>query len=213
MATDTMANARRQIQVGNLAERGLTLKAIACELGVSADTVTADLAAMGCELAPAAAPAIVHTIPVRPAAPHPPRQATGCDGGGSAPVAVIAATARRGARGRCQTCGRTWALRRDGTIRSHRSPNGGHAGTHRQHTNRIPALLGSVLLVGASLVSVLASTVAAPTAHAAVCYPAVDGIVRCDDGSVQYIDQRGHYICVAPNGIITCDIPPGQPRY
>jgi hypothetical protein len=42
---------------------------------------------------------------------------------------------------------------------------------------------------------------------------AVDGIVRCDDGSIQYIDQRGHYICVAPNGIITCDIPPGQPRY
>lgn len=211
MATDTMGNARRQIRVGILARRGLTLEAIAHELAVPADTVTADLDAMECDITPTTEPTVVHTIPVRPTPPGPPRD-PGCDGGGRAPSAVIAATARRGARGRCQTCGRTWALRRDGTIRSHRSPSRGQTRTHRQ-TTRLPALIGTVLLVGASVASILASTAAAPAAHAAVCYPAVDGIVRCDDGSIQYIDQRGHYICVAPNGIITCDIPPGQPRY
>ena len=72
-----------------------------------------------------------------------------------------------------------------------------------------------IVMTAAALgVTVTGAELAPARAHAAVCYPvASNGIVYCDDGSVQYIDQRGHYICVAPNGVITCDIPPGQPRY
>lgn len=39
------------------------------------------------------------------------------------------------------------------------------------------------------------------------------GVVRCDDGSVQYIDSRGHLIIKDKTGRIVRDLPPNTTWY
>lgn len=82
------------------------------------------------------------------------------------------------------------------------------------HTFKRQRIRVAVLLAAGAVVCSGGVLASAGTAEAAVCAPKDhQGVVRCDDGSVQYIDSRGHLIIKDKTGRVVRDLPPNTPWY
>lgn len=80
-------------------------------------------------------------------------------------------------------------------------------------SHRFAKAVAGAAMVGAAALGTAGAFGAGQAAATTCGLKDSQGIVRCDDGSYQYVDHRGHLIIKDRYGTVIMDLSPGQPWY